>query len=304
MIASSLELALLILVVEFGALCAVILFKTRKSERVQQETAVAEVTGLVGAVERSEDARKEALRTTLQEIYKVDATEADGMVEEFVEREHAFYNALIGIHLGRSGKSLSDLPAELTRLIAPWLRLTPRGQVDASEISALADRNSALNTELGETRQVLERLMAEYNAAFSREQAANEAAVGDATDDRLLSMDEAEIPTAPAAATPEPDVGDEALAEPEPAAMPESATATVAVEDSADATEDAPLIPEAPAATEPSMAPDTVINLDETDEPAPAMSQEDLDALLENLGDDIFGTSGSTAQDADKPKKP
>ena len=302
MISSSLDLALLILVVEFGVLCAVILFKTRKSERVQQETAVAAVTGLVGAVERSEDTRKEALRTTLQEIYKVDATEADGMVEEFVEREHAFYNAVIGIHLGRSGKSLSDLPSEVTRLIAPWLRLTPRGQIDASEVSALADQNSALSTELGETRQVLERLMAEYNAAFSREQAARQATT-DAADDQLLSMDEAEVPNTPAAAAGNARAVQEPPAAAAAVAVPEAEIAAAAVaETMPEVSESAPLIAES-AAPEPSMAPDTVINLDETDDPTPAMSQEDLDALLENLGDDIFGTSGSAAQDADKPAK-
>ena len=262
MISSSLELALLILAVEFGALCVVILFKTRQTERTQQTTAVAEVSSLVGAVERTEDTRKEALRTTLQEIYKVDAQDAEGMVEEFVEREHAFYNAVIGIHLGRSGKTLSDLPAEVTRLIAPWLRLTPRGQVDASEASALAERNNELSSELGETRKVLERLMAEYSAAFDREQAAAKGAA--AEEEGLLSMDDAVAPpAAPAAEAPLPDEMDEAAA--------------------------------------PGMSPDTIINLDETEEPTPSMSQDDLDALLENLGEDIFGTGNSSAQDADKP---
>lgn len=310
MINSSLDLALLILAIEFGLLCIVILFKTRKSERAQQDTAVAGVTSLIGAVERTEDTRKEALRTTLQEIYKVDAAEAEGMVEEFVEREHAFYNAVIGIHLGRSGKALSDLPAEVTRLIAPWLRLTPRGQVDESAVSALADQNSALTTELDETRQVLERLMAEYSAAFDRERAG--AAPAPAGDEGLLSMDEAVAP-APQAATPQPvkaptsntvaavSAGAAELAQ----AMPDARTPVQAASESLLGTGSPDKVPAtadtAPAA-EPEMSPDTIINLDEAEEPQMAMSQDDLDALLENLGDDIFGTGGS-AQAPDKPSK-
>ena len=314
MIGSSLELALLILAIEFGALCIVILFKTRKSERTQQTTAVAQVSNLIGAVERTEDARKEALRTTLQEIYKVDAQDAEGMVEEFVEREHAFYNAVIGIHLGRSGKTLADLPAEVTRLIAPWLRLTPRGQVDASEASALADRNNALSSELDETRKVLERLMAEYSAAFDRDRAASK---GEVAEEGLLSMDDAVAAPVPATPAATPVVKSIPAATAATAAAGGIAAVSLLGEEAESlapqASEEDPETPpletvasmpaSAPQAAELEMPADTIINLDETDEPPPAMSQDDLDALLENLGDDIFGTGGSSVQDADKPRK-
>ena len=70
---------------------------------------------------------------------------------------------------GSGGYACAFRAAELGLRVARVL--AARGQVDASEASALADRNEELSSELGETRKVLERLMSEYSAAFDRETA-------------------------------------------------------------------------------------------------------------------------------------
>ena len=54
MITTSLELALLVLCVEFGLIAVVIMFVSRQTERQQQNTAVENVTSLVATVEKTE----------------------------------------------------------------------------------------------------------------------------------------------------------------------------------------------------------------------------------------------------------
>ncbi len=242
MITTSLELALLLLCCEFALLAVAYVWFQRRRERRQETTAVADITSLVTSVERTETQRRTALLATMQEIYRFGPEEAERVVSDFIERERAFYNALIGVHLGRGGKSLVDVPAEITKLVAPWLRITPQGQVDVSKVVGLQDANSALSDELADTKKVLDSQMVEYSAVFGKQQAEQLASTEVAFEvphDELLSMDD----LAPA-----------------PAPAP------------------------APAQD------DTVIDLDEPDAAlgSSPMSQDDLDALLSNLGDDIF----------------
>ncbi len=248
MITTSLELALLVLCVEFGLIAVVIMFVSRRSERQQQNEAVENVTSLVATVEKTEVHRRDALMATMQEIYRMDADESEKVVADFIERERAFYNALIGVTLGRGDKSLADVPAEVTKLVAPWVRITPRGQVDKAEVTALQDTNSALEMELSDTKKVLDSLMAEYSAAFDKQQADEiSRKAASMPHDELLSIDDMDM------AAPEPVV--------------------------------------APPPPPPFQPADVVIDLDGPDEPAEAtspLSQADLDALLENLDDDLF----------------
>jgi hypothetical protein len=259
---TSLELALIILSVEFALLALGLTFYLRRGSNDQRAAAVDSVTTLVGTVERTEKHRRDALLTTMQEIYRMEPDEAERVVSDFIERERAFYNALIGVHLGRTGKTLADVPSEVTKLVAPWLRVTPRGQVDESEMVALQDTNSALEMELADTKKVLDSLMAEYSAAFNRQQAeeaAKKQDIGEVPHDELLSIDEWASPP-----TPEPPPPPKPAAAPKPVAPP-------------------PPPPPPPAA-------DVVIDLDAPDEPAAdsPMSQSDLDDLLANLDDDLF----------------
>ncbi|MGE3772492.1 MAG: hypothetical protein AB7I32_06165 [Gammaproteobacteria bacterium] len=278
---SMLEVALLFLCVEFAGLALALAFLQLRGGKRQQRTTLENVTSLVSTVEQAAEPRREALLTVLRETYRFDDEKAEQVVTDFIEREHAFYNALIGVHLGRGGKTLADVPAEVTRLVAPWLRLTPSKLVDESAVEALQTQNLALSNQLAETKQVLDDLMSEYSAAFMRGKTepmvrvdaeesppaaeltladeelapAGPAPLGEVPDDELLSMD---------------DVGD--LAAPEPPALAHAD----AMDDADDADEDDAFA-------------HNVIDLDGDDDPAlvdapPPLSQSDLDALMDNLG--------------------
>lgn len=271
---SSLEVALLVLCSEFALLSIALAFVHWRGGKRQEQTTIANVSSLVSTVEQAAAPRREALLTVLRETYRFDDDKAEQVVSDFIEREHAFYNALIGVHLGRGGKTLADVPAEVTRLVAPWLRLTPTKVVDESAVAALQTQNLELTNQLAETKQVLDDLMSEYSAAFLRGKTepmvrvdaddagpvpdvtlvdadltpAGPAPLGDVPDDELLSMD---------------DITDLPLA-----AAPAASTA----DDDFDFAQN-------------------VIDLDSDDDQVPGdapppLSQSDLDALMDNLGMD------------------
>ncbi len=212
---TSLEVGLLILLVEFAGIAGALLLVGLRRRRHTEKTQTTEITGLVNKVEATTDVRREALSAIISETYQFEAAETERVVSDFIERERAFYNAMIGVHLGRGGKTLEDVPAELTKVVAPWLRLTPKNMVSADAVETLATANSVLNEELSHTKRVLDELMNEYNAAFHKEQQAQRAAVAAAsasdTHD-LLSIDDEDLSasdTAKVATTaPPPPTGD------------------------------------------------------------------------------------------------
>lgn len=228
---SALEFALLCLTVQFAGVAGGILFAFLRRGRAQVQAQAEAVTGLVSKVEATADARRAALSAIIAETYRFDDGETERVVTDFIERERAFYNAMIGVHLGRGGKTLADVPGELTKVVAPWLRLTPKGMISADAVEALENANSILNQELASTKRVLDELMEEYNAAFhkEREQAAQaaQAATGESVHEQdLMSIDDDVTPSPPgpgaasgAAASEDPggeiialdlDVGDDA----------------------------------------------------------------------------------------------
>jgi len=304
-ITTTLELALTALCAEFALLSAGLCFMMWRGGKRQEQSTIANVSSLVSTVEQSDSPRREALLTVLRETYRFDDSKAEKVVSDFIEREHAFYNALIGVHLGRGGKTLADVPAEVTRLVAPWLRLTPTPVIDEDAVEALQTQNLTLTNQLAETKEVLDELMSEYSAAFLRGQT-----------DPMVRLDE----------------GDE----PDPVAR-QDALADTTLADEAPRADSAPRIGEVPDDELLSMDDDladvvpatlgadtadvgvdvgdtgdtgdvagdsdddfgfgqNVIDLDDDDDPALAdepepLSQNDLDALMDNLGLDTPASS-------------
>lgn len=272
---STLETALLFLCVEFALLAAALAFLQWRGGRRQQHATLANVTSLVSTVEQATAPRREALLTVLRETYRFDDEKAEQVVSDFIEREHAFYNALIGVHLGRGGKSLADVPAEVTRLVAPWLRLTPSKLVDESEVEALQTQNLALSGQLAETKQVLDDLMSEYSAAFMRGKTEPMVHVDGEAPAPAQDVTLADEDLAPAGPAPLGDVPDDEL---------------LSMDDIPDlATPETPAIAREDAAEEDFDFAQNVIDLDGDDDPVladapPPLSQSDLDALMDNLG--------------------
>ena len=141
--ATSLEAGLLILAVEFALIACGVTFAVLHRSRSTQQHQATEITGLVNKVAATTDVRREALSAIFAETYRFDPAETERVVTDFIERERAFYNAMIGVHLGRGGKTLEDVPTELTKVIAPWLRLTPRNMVSVETVEALETARAA-----------------------------------------------------------------------------------------------------------------------------------------------------------------
>lgn len=281
---STLEAALLFLTVEFALLAVALAYSQLRRGKRRERATLASVDSLVTTVAQSDAPRREALHTVLRESYRFDADKAERIVSDFIEREHAFYNALIGVHLGRGGKTLADVPAEVTRLIAPWLRLTPAPPADGGAVETLQSENQDLSRQLTETKQILDELMDEYSAAFLRnvsepmvrvdgdaEASAPDLEADSAADDALEAVDLDSIldamPAVADAAHDTPEATEAATGDPEIARG------------------------EAPQREDESGYRQRVIDLDSEEDPviddAPApLSQSDLDALMDNLGMD------------------
>jgi len=194
MITTSLETALLILTVEFAFLAAAIAFFSYRGARTAEAETVADATSLVSKVSSTEDSRRTALETVFKEKYQYEGDELGEAVEEFMQREKAFYNAVVGAFLGRGKNKISDLSDELTKVVAPWISITPKKMLDAGSAESLVAEKSQLETELGETKQVLEKMISEYNRAFrveSGEQAAPAVESG-RMDDEMAEIEDIE----------------------------------------------------------------------------------------------------------------
>ncbi len=304
MITTTLELALAVLSAEFALLAIIFAALLWRGGRQRQAAAVATVSALVANVAQSEAPRREALLAVLHDTYKFDGEKAERVVSDFIEREQAFYNMLIGVHLGRGGKTLADVPAEVTRLVAPWLRLTPRNAVDEAAVAALESQNTALNAELAETKLVLDDLMNEYSAAFLR---SGDKPMLDLDEDDLGSAaDLAPVPAPPAAPVP---VQEDKLAQTANGLRNVPGDQLMSMDDF----DGEPSLPRTSpvASTLGNDAVDEfaedlgfgqhVIDLDgdeeaeavADEEPLPMSSEDDLDALMQNLGLDTLPSPGT-----------
>lgn len=169
---STLELTGLVLSGEFALLAVLVpaLLLRRRQQHVGVERADA--ARLLDSIEERTPTRREALSTIFTSTYALDGAELDAKVDEFIAREQAFYQVMTSVYLERDSSRLRELPDELTKLIAPWLRLTPRNTVAAADLAVLASTNADLAAELADTQRSMQALMDEYTAAFARERTA------------------------------------------------------------------------------------------------------------------------------------
>lgn len=193
---STLGFAALVLAVEASLLAWLVpAFLLRRSRRAGTAAAAAEQAGvseMFEDVEGQEPARREALSTIFATTYNMAGEALERRVDEFLEREQAFYQVMTSVYLERDPERLKEIPEELTKVVSPWVRLTPENVVGADAVEDLEARNETLQSELDQTRKSMDELMAEYTAAFERARAA-EARAGDGA----------------AEAEPAPDAGDE-----------------------------------------------------------------------------------------------
>lgn len=170
---STLELTGLVLSGEFALVALVVPAMLLARRQQHQAVEQADAEQLLDSVEERAPTRREALSTIFTSTYALEGAELEAKVDEFIAREQAFYQVMTSVYLERDSSRLQELPDELTKLIAPWLRLTPRNTVAAAELAVLASTNAGLVSELADTQRSMQELMDEYTAAFERERAAS-----------------------------------------------------------------------------------------------------------------------------------
>ena len=193
MITTSLEIALLILTVEFGLLAIAISLFSCRGARTAEAEMTADATELVSKVSNTEDSRRIALETVFRDKYQYEGDELDATVDKFMAREKAFYNVVVGTFLGHGKNKISNLNDELTKVVAPWISIMPKKMLDAEAAGSLVAEKSQMEAELGETKQVLEKMISEYNRAFrieATEKATVDASPRDPKDDEMAEIED------------------------------------------------------------------------------------------------------------------
>ena len=290
MITTSLEAALLILSIELIILAPVLLFIAYRRERTAAAAVSAGATELVAKVSDTEEARRGALVTVFRDKYKFDGDELQRAVDEFMLREKAFYNAVVGAVLGRGDTKLADISDELTKVVAPWISITPKNMVDADSANALENEKLRLEQELTDTKHTLENMIAEYNRAFEgKNTQAEQADEGESVDISLDVAAEEDDTAAPEYVTEEltdldevlEGLDDDEIAEPSATADP----VEIADESAVRLDEESAEEPDAIAELEEldSLEDDDFMTETPSERAEKPMTADDLDELMESL---------------------
>lgn len=172
---TTLELTGLVLSAEFALVACIVPALLWRRGRRQVATEQGDAQRLLDGVESAAPTRREALSTIFATTYQLEGEDLDARVDEFISREQAFYEVMTSVYLERDSSRLKEIPEELTKVISPWIRLTPRNTVARTEVdsleatnSELSDRNAALSAELERTRTSMDELMQEYLKAYRK----------------------------------------------------------------------------------------------------------------------------------------
>lgn len=224
---TTLELAALVMSAEFALVACIVPAVLWRRGKRQVASERQDAQRLLDGVETAAPTRREALSTIFATTYQLDGDDLEARVDEFISREQAFYEVMTSVYLERDSSRLKEIPEELTKVISPWIRLTPRNSVDRAEVdtleatnSELNDRNAELAAELERTRASMDELMQEYLKSYRKGEAFDARADGAAAtpldDDVELAFDEEQVPAAPLADASGGDDGtDEDLLAPE-----------------------------------------------------------------------------------------
>ncbi|NVZ07928.1 hypothetical protein HW932_01460 [Allochromatium humboldtianum] len=266
---STLQLAALILAGEFALVAWVILFLMLRRRRHQEQDDEVHAGAVMEHLEAHETTHRDALASLFETTYNLEGEALAAKVDEYMERERAFYNMMLNLYLNRDGAKLKEIPAELAKVIKPWAEMTPVGMINASDVTSLENERAQLSTELENTKETLEQLMEEYMAAFKK-----------------AEQQQAEAPPPPPALEPAPGL---------PAREPEAVAQAPEPDEEADLEEldmDAGDFDIQPAESPPE---------DEPAEPTPeppaesessfdeALDPSDIDAMLEALAKEAVG---------------
>lgn len=162
---TTLELASLILSAEFALVSAGVLFVVRRRQRHSEQTQSKE---LQTAVQVEASSRREALTKLFRSNANLKGRQLTITVDQFMTREQAFYDAMLNIYMNREGKSLKDIPDELRKVLTPWTELQANTSQESADIGDLRAENAQLTAQLEHNKDVIQRLLEEYDASFNK----------------------------------------------------------------------------------------------------------------------------------------
>lgn len=165
---TTLELASLVLSAEFALASAIILFVVRRRQQQAAATEQQQAKGLKTVVQGEAPSRREALTKLFKSNAHLKGRQLTTTVDQFLSREQAFYDAMLNIYLNKDGKSLKDIPEELRKVLTPWAELQAGMNEDTAAIGDLRAENAQLSAQLEHNKEVIERLLEEYDASFKR----------------------------------------------------------------------------------------------------------------------------------------
>ncbi|GEM_PF-3153013 len=159
--ATGIEVAIVIL------LAGIFIFLRMKKGKKADQKAAEE---LVKNVKKNEKGRRESLLQVFGECYDMEQEELEAAVDEFLNREKAFYKTLISVYVNRDASEFSKLSGSLEEMVKPYadLALSADLSVDSEELEALQRQNQSLEKELEESKKVMDELLAEYTATFDK----------------------------------------------------------------------------------------------------------------------------------------
>ncbi|WPL19510.1 hypothetical protein Thiowin_04641 [Thiorhodovibrio winogradskyi] len=165
---TTLELASLIMSAEFALAAAVILFIVRRRQRQAAQSQQTQSSELQRSVQNEMPSRRESLTNLFQANAQLKGRKLTTTVDQFLAREQAFYDAMLNIYLNQDGKSLADIPDELRKVLTPWAELQQSANEESAAMGNLQAENSELSQQLQHNKEIIERLLEEYDATFHK----------------------------------------------------------------------------------------------------------------------------------------
>ena len=144
-----------------------LILKIKKGKKADRNAAQE----LVKTVKKNEKGRRESLLQVFGESYDLEEEELNAAVDEFLNREKAFFKTLISVYVERDAMEFSKLAGALEKMVKPYsdLALSAELSVDNEQLEALQQENQTLGKELDESKKVMDELLSEYTATFDKE---------------------------------------------------------------------------------------------------------------------------------------
>ncbi|MBK5968943.1 MULTISPECIES: hypothetical protein [Thiorhodovibrio] len=165
---TTLEIASLIMSAEFALVAVVMLFIMRRRQHKVAQSQDSQSAELHSSVQGALPSRRESLTKLFQANAQLKGRKLTTTVNLFLAREQAFYDAMLNIYLNKDGKSLADVPDELRKVLIPWTELQESANEDISALGDLRAENAELSEQLQHNKEIIERLLEEYDATFNR----------------------------------------------------------------------------------------------------------------------------------------